>query len=165
MANFEPLWVWGRACTEGQTLTQKKCSSGLSLCHGLAIFADISHQESRFCFAMMGGKRASPQKTGPGSQHPHPPQNPAEPLGFCTMVLRNLLHGRKPAEEDSHRTPKILQNFWSQAQLFRPCKFFSQMIYVSMIDNPLVGGVEVPSCLPFGGLIHGQSHSSEGVGL
>ena len=39
--------------------------------------------------------------------------------GFC----KNLSHSRKPAEEPSRRTPKVLQNFGSQAQLPRPYKF------------------------------------------
>ena len=39
-----------------------------------------------------------------------PPRDSAEPS-----------HGRKPAERPSHRTTKVLQNFGSQAQLFRPC--------------------------------------------
>ena len=57
---------------------------------------------------------------------PNPWQNSAEPVGFCRRVLRNLLHGRNPAAEPSCRTPKVLQNFGSQAQLFRPLsKFFS----------------------------------------
>ena len=42
-------------------------------------------------------------------------------------VLRNLLQSRKPVEEPLHTTPKVLQNFESQAQLFRHCKFFSQI--------------------------------------
>ena len=37
-----------------------------------------------------------------------------------------VLHRRRLAEERSHRTPKVLQNFGSQSQLRRPCKLFSQ---------------------------------------
>ena len=51
---------------------------------------------------------------------PLPPQNSAEPLGLCRRVLQKSLHSRKPAEEPSHRTLKVLQNFGSQAQLFGP---------------------------------------------
>ena len=63
----------------------------------------------------LGGEKAGPQKikTGPGS-----------PLfrgirrnlcgsagGFC----RSVCLAKRPAEERSHRTPKVLQNFESQA--------------------------------------------------
>ena len=37
-------------------------------------------------------------------------------------------YGKKLVEERFCRTPKVLQNFGSQAQLFRPCKFFSHSI-------------------------------------
>ena len=46
------------------------------------------------------------------------PRNSAERLGFCRKVLRKGLHSRKTAEGFSHRTPKVLQSFGSQAQLF-----------------------------------------------
>ena len=42
---------------------------------------------------------------------PPPHQNSGECWGFCRRVLRKGLHSRKPAEEPSHRTPKVLQNF------------------------------------------------------
>ena len=71
----------------------------------------------------VGGKAASPQKTGPGSQRL--PRHSAEPLGFCRKVLQNVSHSKKLVDERFCRTPKVLQNFGSQAQLFRPCKFFS----------------------------------------
>ena len=68
---------------------------------------------------------AGRRKAGP------PPQSSAEP-----GVPRNLWRfwrrgskegfGRKPAEEPSHRTLKVLQNFGSHAQLVRPCKLLSQ---------------------------------------
>ena len=71
-------------------------------------------------------KEAGPQKTGPGA--PPLAQNFGEPLSlrFCMGVLRKVPHSRKPAEEPSHRTPKVPQNSGRQAQLFRPLsKLFS----------------------------------------
>ena len=75
--------------------------------------------------------KASPQKTGPGS--PLPPQSSAESLGLCRRDLQNLLHARKPAEDSSHRTPKVLQNFGSQAQLFRPFKFGGSLFLLTVL--------------------------------
>ena len=69
----------------------------------------------------VGRKKSQSSKDAPWL--PNSSQNSAEPLGFCRRVLPNLLHSEKPAEEPSHRNPKVLQNFGSQAQLFRPCNF------------------------------------------
>ena len=55
--------------------------------------------------ARMGGKEASPQKTGLGSRPPPPPQNSAEPLGsaggFCRTfrIVENLLIQKNPHTE------------------------------------------------------------------
>ena len=56
-----------------------------------------------------------------------PPPEFCGTIGVAKRVLRKGLQSRKPAEP-SHRTPKVLQNFGSQAQLFRPCKFFSHRL-------------------------------------
>ena len=62
---------------------------------------------------LLGRREAGPQKTGPGSDRsglPPPPQNSVETLGFCRKVLWKVSHGEK----------KLLQDFGSQAKLFRP---------------------------------------------
>ena len=46
----------------------------------------------------------------------------APDLGFCRKVLRNVSQSKELVEERFCRTPKVLQNFGSQTQLFRPCK-------------------------------------------
>ena len=61
-----------------------------------------------------------------GSGLPKVPQTSAEPLKFSRKVLQNVSHSKKPIDARSGRTAKVLQNFGNQAQLFRPCKFFSQ---------------------------------------
>ena len=62
-------------------------------------------------------KKVGPQKTGPGSRR-------------FPRILRNLWGsaGRfcKPVEARFCRTFGVLQNFWSQAQIFRPCQCFYQ---------------------------------------
>ena len=73
----------------------------------------------------LGGKDAGPQKTGRQVWAPPPhPQDSAEPLGFCRKVLQKVSHSKKPVEETFRRTPKVLQNFGSQTQLFRPCNLY-----------------------------------------
>ena len=39
-------------------------------------------------------------------------------FGFCRKVVWTVSHNRKPVEDPSYRTPKILQNFGSQTQVF-----------------------------------------------
>ena len=53
------------------------------------------------------------EKNGPHKRLAPPPLSRIlrKPLGFCRRALRKGLHSRKPAEEPSHRTPKVLQNF------------------------------------------------------
>ena len=74
--------------------------------------------------ACLGVKKASSQKTDPGSQ---PPPRMLQKLwgsagGFC--------RSRKPAEEPSHRTPNVLLNFGNHAQLSRPCTILLPMYRV-----------------------------------
>ena len=64
---------------------------------------------------------------------PHSLQNSAEPLGFCRRVLRKGLHSRRPVEEPSHKTPKVLQKFGSQAQLLRALSKFFSYTYIQII--------------------------------
>ena len=59
-----------------------------------------------------------------GSSLSPPPQNSAEPW-FCGRF--HIVLKKTPVEELFFRTTKVLQNVGSQAQLFRPCKFVSQM--------------------------------------
>ena len=56
------------------------------------------------------------KKAGPQDRVPPPPQEGS---------VEGSVHSKRPVEEPLHRTPKVLQNF-GQAQLFKPCKSFSQ---------------------------------------
>ena len=63
-----------------------------------------------YCSDHLGWKTSQSSKDGSGLHPPH--QNSAEPLRFCKG-----LHSREPAEEPSHKAPKVLQNFGSQTRL------------------------------------------------
>ena len=85
---------------------------------------------------LLGGKSRSSKASKDGPGLPKVPQNSAEPLGFCRKVLEKVSHSRKPVEERFCRTPKVLQNLGNQAQLFRPCKFFSHLCNPPLIMPP-----------------------------
>ena len=79
-------------------------------------------------------KKPVPQKTGPGSQRF--PEFCGTAGRFCRMVLqegsggrfcRKVHIARSLLKERFCRNFGVLQNFGSQAQLFRPCKFFSHL--------------------------------------
>ena len=63
------------------------------------------------------------------SGFPRPPQNSAEPLGFCRKVLQEVSHS-KACWREVLRNPEDSAELGSQAQLFRPCKFFSHFYTV-----------------------------------
>ena len=60
----------------------------------------------------LGGANTGGKEAGP------PNQNSAELLGFCRKVLWKVLKiEKKPVEEPSYRTPRILQNSACQTLL------------------------------------------------
>ena len=69
-----------------------------------------------------GKSRSSKDRSG----LPALPQNSAENLWYCRKVLQKVSHRKKLVKEKFCRTPQNLQNFGNPAQLFRPCKPFSQ---------------------------------------
>ena len=94
--------------TEG---TSAGCSSG-----------DCEVVSGEYAICNVGRKRSrSPQQTGPSS--------PLLPriLRNCRKIQQKVSHSKKPVEEKFWRTPKVLQNFGSQTQLFKSCKFCSHM--------------------------------------
>ena len=69
----------------------------------------------------LGQNSVSVLKDWPGL--PNPPRILENLLGSAGGALRalwNLVHSRKHAEEPAHKSPKVLQNFGSQAQLSDP---------------------------------------------
>ena len=79
----------------------------------LVLQLELSKSNSNQSSAREWENETGPQKMCPG--FPPPSQN-SEPFGGSAGVPWKGLHTRKPAEEPSHRTAKVLQSFGNQAQ-------------------------------------------------
>ena len=93
-----------------------------------------------------GRKNSGCSKDGSGLPIP---QNSAEHSVFCREVLQNASHSKKLVEERFCRTPKVLQNFGSQAQFFRPCQFFAHFRDIQRSFDGLDGVHTKESCKSF----------------